>query len=324
MNKPLVTVIIPAYNSEKYIGRCIESVLNQTMKNFELLVIDDGSKDDTGKIVCEYKDRDKRIRYYRQDNMGIARTRNKAIKLAKGDFIAFMDNDDYIDKDYLDVLLPRKGEDIVISGFKRPDKNGKIVKKMRLSNEMWSKFMNPTPWAKIYRRSFIIDNKLFFLDNNIGEDIYFNLIAMLQARKVKILSYVGYNWYYNTESVSSTMHRNFHDVDVLRLLESCYDEIARRGLLEKNRDLVEFFFFRFVVWFLLYSCKGQKKADINDIYERLFNWFLERFPNFLKNKYLKHGALPGEERMTRMAYKCFLEFYKRGLGSLFIWIYAKL
>ena len=323
MRNPKVTVIIPAYNAEAYIGRCLDSVLKQSFDDFEILVVDDGSKDGTGDVVKEYAKNDKRVRYIKQKNIGVAKTRNKAVKLAKGEFIAFMDNDDYIDEDYLEKLLPREGEDVVISGFKRPDENGKIVIQMQLKDVEWSKFMSPTPWAKIYRKSFIIDNKLEFLDNNIGEDIYFNLVAMLTAKKVKILDYMGYNWFMNTESVSNTKHKDFEKVDIFKLLNSCYDELERRGLLEENYQLVEFFFCRFIMWFLLYACKGQKGAKINKIYDDLFEWLAQRFPEYKRNKMLR-GKLPGEVTSTRAACKTFMCFHKVGMGKMLMRMWAKI
>lgn len=324
MRTPIVSVIIPAYNAEGYISRCLDSVLGQTMQNFEIIVIDDGSKDRTGDVVKKYVKKDERIKYFKQKNMGVARTRNKAVELAEGEFIAFIDNDDYIDEDYLEMLLPRKGEDVVISGFKRPDEKGKIVKQMRLLDTEWSKFMNPTPWAKVYRKSFILDNKLEFLDNNIGEDIYFNLIGMLLVGKVKIIDYMGYNWFYNQKSISSTTHKDFRKIDIFKLLDSCLEELKKRGLLEKNYEIIEFFFFRFIVWFLLYATKGHRKIEINEIYDRLFSWLRKRFPDFANNRLLKKGQLEGEERQTRIAYEVFLKFYKLGLGKCLIRTYAEL
>ena len=319
---PRVSVIIPAYNSEKYIGRCLDSVLGPSFTDFELIVINDGSQDGTDEIVKDYVRKDKRIRYLKQKNMGVAKTRNKGVKIAKGEFIAFIDNDDYIDKDYLEKLLPRRGEDIVISGYKRPDETGKIVMQMKLIDTEWSKFMCPTPWAKIYRRDFIIKNKLEFLDNNIGEDVYLNLIAMVATNKIRILDYVGYNWFYNTKSISNTKHKKYGEVDIFRLLNVCYDEIKRRGLLEENYQLMEFFFYRFIVWFLLYAAKGAKKVEIDKVYNELFDWLEERFPDYRKNKLLK-GKLPGEIKATRLAYKTFLKFQRVGLGKVLIWTYAK-
>lgn len=323
MIKPKVSVIIPAYNCEKYIGRCLESVLKQSFGDFEILVVNDGSCDETGAVVEKYAKKDKRIRCIEQKNMGVAKTRNKAVELARGEFIAFIDNDDYIDEDYLEKLLPREGEDVVVSGYRRPDSEKKIKTEVALGDEYWSRFVVVAPWAKIYQKDFIIKNKLEFLDNNIGEDVYFNLIAMLVAEKVKILKYVGYNWFYNEKSVSNTKQRKFRDINVFGFLDSCYDELKRRKLIEDNYEILELYFYRYIVWFLLYAAKGAKKAEINKVYDELFDWLEKRFPDYRKNKLLK-GELPGEVKATRIAYKTFLKFQRVGLGKVLVWAYAKI
>ena len=324
MKRPVVTVIIPAYNAEKYIGRCLDSVLKQSFKDFEILVIDDGSTDKTGDIVKRYAENDRRINYVRQKNEGVARTRNKAMKLAKGDYVAFIDNDDYIDDDYIEALLPREGEDVVMSGYKRPDENGKIIKEVCLKNVEWSKFVVPTPWAKICKKDYLLNNKIEFLDNNIGEDVYFDLLTVLSTDKIRIVDYVGYNWFFNNKSVSNTKQKNFNNLDVFKLLNSSYDELKRRGLLENNYEVMELFFFRYIVWFLLFSSKGRSKAEIEKKYDELFLWLGERFPDYEKNKLLKPGALPGEVKSTRLAYEIFVKFHKMKLGKLLAVVYAKI
>lgn len=319
---PLVTVIVPAYNSEKYIGRCLESILEQSFDDFELLVIDDGSTDGTGKIVKEYAKYDERVIYKKQKNMGVAKTRNKAVKMARGEFVAFIDNDDFINKNYLETLLPRRGEDIVISGYRRPDENGKVRVEVKLEDASWSRFLVVAPWAKIYRKEFIIENKLEFLDNNIGEDVYFNLVAMLLTKKIRISDYVGYNWFYNEGSVSNTSQRSYEEIKVFKLLDGTYEQLEKRKLLKKNYDILELYFYRYVVWFLMFAAKGAKMNEITSIYDSLFKWLKDKFPDYEKNKLLK-GRLPGEIISTRFTYKTFLMFQKVRLGKVLVWLYAK-
>ena len=103
MNK--VSIIIPVYNSEKYISKCLDSVLNQTYKNIEILVINDGSKDNSIDILREYEKKDDRIVVIDKENEGVAKTRNQGIKKATGDYIMFIDNDDFIDEDYVETYL---------------------------------------------------------------------------------------------------------------------------------------------------------------------------------------------------------------------------
>ena len=106
--KPEVTIVIPVYNSEKYIGRCIESILNQTFQDFELLIINDGSKDNSKEIIKEYKSKyPDKITFINQENKGVSTTRNEAIKIANGKYIMFIDNDDYIDNDYIEIYVSK-------------------------------------------------------------------------------------------------------------------------------------------------------------------------------------------------------------------------
>ena len=95
------SILIPAYNASKYIRRCLNSLINQTFQDFEIIVIDDGSKDDTLPILKEFQNKDKRVNVFHQENHGVAYTRNRLLDYAKGEWIAFVDADDYVNKEYL-------------------------------------------------------------------------------------------------------------------------------------------------------------------------------------------------------------------------------
>lgn len=101
---PLISIILPVYNASQFLSRCINSVLNQTLTNFELIIIDDGSNDDSDKICKSYAEQDSRIRFISQENQGVSVARNKALSLAIGDFIGFIDSDDWIDKTMFQTL----------------------------------------------------------------------------------------------------------------------------------------------------------------------------------------------------------------------------
>ena len=143
--KPKVSVIIPVYNSEKYIEKCINSVLEQDYQEFELILINDGSKDGSLKILERYKEKYKeKIVLVNQENCGVSKTRNNAIQIANGEYIMFMDNDDFIDKDYIKTYIEeieKEDLDVVIGGYRRPNEKGKVIKKLQLPQEEWGKFM---------------------------------------------------------------------------------------------------------------------------------------------------------------------------------------
>lgn len=199
---PKVSVIIPVYNSEKFIGKCIDSVLSQTFQDFELILINDGSKDNSQKILEEYKQKEpKKITLIQQKNKGVAKTRNESIQMAKGKYVMLIDNDDFIDKDYIETFvkeIEKHDDDVVMGGYRRPNEQGKIIKKLQLPNEPWGKFMIFAPWARIYKKEYLIKNDIKFLPINIGEDVFFNIQAMLMSKKIKIINYIGYNWFFNT------------------------------------------------------------------------------------------------------------------------------
>lgn len=325
---PKVTVIIPVYNSEKYIGRCLDSVLNQTYKDFEILIVNDGSKDNSQKIIDSYKEK-----YFdiivsiEQKNKGVAITRNESIKKANGKYIMFIDNDDYLDSDYIETFVKNietDDYDIVLGGYRRPTETGKIIKKLQLQNEEWSKFMITAPWAKIYKKQYLIENNITFLNTNIGEDVYFNLKAMLISNKIKIIDYIGYNWFYNTKSVSNTIQKNITQLQVYELLNSIYDELNNGNLLENNKEIIEAYFIRYVVWLLSFSTKNLKYNVISKEYDKVFEWLKERFPNYKKNKLISYSKPKGELFSISFFTRTFMIANDLHLGKLFSYLYSKM
>ena len=103
-NTDLISVIIPVYNVEQYLNRCVDSVINQTYKNLEIILIDDGSTDNSGKICDEYSQKDKRVKVIHQKNMGVSNSRNKGINIAKGKYITFVDSDDVLNCQYIEFI----------------------------------------------------------------------------------------------------------------------------------------------------------------------------------------------------------------------------
>lgn len=323
-----VSVIIPVYNSEKYIEKCLDSVLNQTYKNFEIIVINDGSKDNSKEILEKYaKNYPNIIRHIEQENKGVAKTRNYGIQIAEGKYIAFIDNDDYIDNNYLETFVnaAKKGDyDAVIGGYRRPNEDGKIIKELHLQNEEWSKFMIFAPWAKIYKKEYLLKNDITFLSNNIGEDVYFNVQALLISDKIKIIDYVGYNWFFNTKSVSNTTQKDLNKINVFYLLDNCYKVLKEKGVLENKHQLIEMYFIRYIVWYLLFTTKRAKYNVISEQYDKLFNWLKERFPNYKKNPLIGLNKPKGEIFSVRILVSVFMIMHKLKLGKLLVAIYSKI
>ena len=303
-----ISVIIPMYNPGKEIVRCFKSLENQTFTDYELILIDDGSKDSAYKAVEKYIDTStlkSKTRLLRQENAGVAATRNRGIDMAEGDYLAFIDQDDFVAKDYLENLYKAATEvngadkedfpiDIVVSGYERVRSDGRIILKRDIKDAPWTKYTMITPWAHLYRREFIVDNNIRFLDTKIGEDVYFNLPAYTYTDKIVILKDRGYKWFYNEKSVSNVSHKTLDSkLDVLFLLDSVYDKLAQVDA--NDSEEMQYYYMRFVCWFMLYATRGSKKENIIDAYEKVFGWLRSKYPNYRKSRYRGFRMPDGEE-----------------------------
>lgn len=259
-NNKLVSLIIPVYNNKFFLNKCIESVLNQTYKNIEVILINDGSSDGSGHICDVYAEKDKRIKVIHQENQGVSVARNKGLDKASGTFIQFVDSDDYIEDKMTEILVTEMNEniDVTMCGYKsiHRDKDGKIrstnsnvYKESHISKESFSKkfgiyfkdmFINFI-WNKLYRVDIIKNNNVYF-DSDIGwgEDLIFNLDYLEHCNNISIIKDSLYSYVeYNDASITTTFNENkYKDREIM------YEKI--RIFLNKNnayngenKDIVE-------------------------------------------------------------------------------------
>lgn len=322
-----VSIIIPVYNSEKYIKKCIDSILNNTYKDIEIIAIDDGSKDNSLNILKEISEINSNVFVYSQKNMGVAKTRNKGIKLATGKYIMFIDNDDFIDKDYIETFVKiaeENNSDIVFGGFRRPNNDGKIMESVKLIDSEWSKYKIMALWAKIFNRQFILNNHIEILPNNIGEDVYFMVKAINLTNKIYITDYIGYNWFYNDDSVSNTLHKYMgENIKFEYLLNKTYEEL-KKNKVDLFNEYLEYFFIKQICWYFFYSCKGVSKNILYSEYDKYFKWLKEHFPNYKKNKYIKLFSSLSESFNVKIAVLLAIKLDSIHLGKLFFNIYKKI
>ena len=180
------------------------------------------------------------------------------------------------------------------------------------------------PWAKIYKKEFLVKNNITFLKNNIGEDVYFNLKAMLSTNKIKILDYIGYNWFFNTNSVSNTIQKNITQLQAYELLDNCYDMLKRENLLEKNYEIIKTYFTRYIIWLISFSTKKMQYKTICEEYDKIFKWLREKFPDYEKNKMISYTKPKGELFSIRLLTKTLLLAHKVHLGKTLIYIYSRI
>lgn len=233
----MVSIIIPCYNAEKTIKRCLESVISQTYKNIEIVIINDGSIDKTDSIIKKYIN-DNRIKYYNRSNHGIGKTRNFGIKEATGEYITFLDSDDYLPNDAIDNLykLAQKNKlDLVVSDYYVDNKNIKSekIKSFPITNVKKNPNLifdiNLAPWNKLYKKELIENIK--FEENLKYEDAPFVIESIIKAKRIGKLDKETY--YYVVNPNSETTIRDERIFDIFKIL----DIIGR--LVENKKELTE-------------------------------------------------------------------------------------
>ena len=192
---PTISVIVPVYNAEKYLPRCIESVLAQTFVDWEMLLIDDGSTDASGSICDEYAAKDERIRVFHKENGGVSSARNLGLDNAQGEWITFVDSDDYIEENYLKSFEGNLDADLVVGNMIEKGPQGNLLRnipsgyhhplKKALEGNL-TKLAFQSPWGKMFRGSLI--KKLRFDESMVtGEDHYFMLRYVYIAKSLRVL-----------------------------------------------------------------------------------------------------------------------------------------
>ena len=308
-----ISVIIPVYNAEKYISKCLDSVINQTFSDFEIICINDKSEDKSLNILKEYSRKDKRIIILENEkNLGAALTRNKGIDAAAGVFIYFIDADDYIDEKYLECMLEKIEQencDIVlnmsiqsesnntISQFHHPsmpeiNKNGEFLDKITTIHDAPC-FI----WARLYRKDFLNKHNLRFLDINATDDVVFNAIVNMYSDKTFVFYGEKYHYTVNATSVTGEVKSaDNRDLQHIRAHSMIYDYLKEHDKLDDRLKLFRVYPFMKVDTeekFNLYKKFFEKiEADYHkneDIYNEMEKYFADSLLNTANyEEYLKN------------------------------------
>ena len=219
----LISVIIPAYNIEKWIGRCLDSVINQSYLNLQIIVVNDGSSDSTGMILDTYASKDSRIKVIHQENQGVSAARNAGMSEAKGSYICFVDGDDWVDADYIKAMYTAfKGSNIqmTVCGFVEEDEEGQLTQlRNNQDQHKWSKEIleqiffaeeiGRSLWNKMFLREIIESKQLrFSSEHQVGEDMLFLVKYLLCIDTVKCIDHIGYHYLWR---VGSAMNKRQWD-----------------------------------------------------------------------------------------------------------------
>ncbi len=286
-----ISIIIPAYNAEPYIDKCLNTILNQAFKgNFEIIIINDGSKDDTLKILNKYAKKYKKIKIIDQKNAGQAVARNNALKAALGKYIMFVDVDDYIDETMLDKMYSvaiKENADIVYCDYYEHYKDGdRIVHNYITEDEIKNAILaNYAPWGKLYNLDFFKKSKLEFMKGKLFEDIA--IVPVLAALSKKSIRVPEALYYYNCSNVSSIRKKSYNKKleDVFDSIDITYKNFKDKKLLEKYYTEIEYIYLdSFLKGGVFRFCDFKEGIENASILRKKIK---KLFPKIINNAYYK-------------------------------------
>ena len=309
----LVSVIIPMYNGEKYIERCLTSLTEQNYKRIEILIVDDGSLDGSGSLVKEYQKKDSRISYFYQENQGPGTARNFAIKQARGKYLLFVDADDYVESDYIENLVQTaetSQSDLTIAGYTlaydNHEKDKQIIPQfyIRGSKEEWA-YRISASCSRLYRRDFWISNSLEFNQerNARAEDVPIALYANVMAKNISITKNPGYCYYQHPESAMNNKNKKVLFGFPYKAFEKMY-KLVKSSTLENSEDFFHLGVLKFLAQFDLVI---YKKADREEK-ERFYQFFMELLSDFESI----------EQSWKRLRFKCAIPIVHKAAIEIFI------
>ena len=244
---PKVSVIIPVYNVEQYLRECLDSVVNQTLKEIEIICVDDGSTDKSLEILKEYAQKDNRITIITQQNLHAGVARNAGLSVAKGEYLHFCDSDDWVEKDIYTECLKKEADIILFDAFKTDAfLNNKLSwKKEYLNKEKTKDDINRfefekcsgSPWGKLFKRDFVNNYGLRFQNLKCCNDIYFVKMSLALAKTIEIVDVPLYNWRFNAKGNTSSS-RGLYSECVVFFAKQLYASLVKYGLFDKYKDLL--------------------------------------------------------------------------------------
>lgn len=210
----MISVIVPVYNAEKFVEKCIESVQAQTYMDWQMILVDDGSKDNSLEVCQGYAKKDNRISVIHQENAGAGAARNTGLAKATGDYVVFIDSDDYVDKDYF-ALLAKHNEDVVFIDVQAVDENGKVVRDEFLSvyknlskdDFMRSQMTGKINWGgvrKVVKREILERNNIKYTDHKVGEEALFTYSSVFYSKSIAFIEKPVYFYIQRDDSLSRT------------------------------------------------------------------------------------------------------------------------
>ena len=328
MGNPSISVIIPAYNEEKYLSVMLDCVLRQTLNDFEVIIVNDGSRDRTQNVIDEYIEKyPDLIKCINQQNQGLSASRNNALEIAKGEYIAFLDADDIIKDNYLELLYneaKRQDADIAKCSYTDFDnESGKILSTILLSGREidlepgYRYVFQYCAWAGLYRKSFIEKYKLAYSVGEQMEDSPFSLTAHPLANRVAVVNDILYSHRMHSGSIMANVSDGKKDPKIpYKGYEKAINDV-RHYLKDADRiQIADYCFVRVLSDYATQRYKTQCPEIRHQLCKYIKRIMDEYFPNIMNNPYIfgkKAANIKKLPLFEREAVKIFVLSYKLNL-----------
>lgn len=313
--KPKVSIVVPFYNVEDYIEKCLDTLKKQILKEIEIILVDDGSKDGSSKIAKKFAKEDKRFIYFKKKNGGLSDARNYGMKYARGEYLAFLDSDDYVDLDMYEkmyLLAKEKDADVVETDFiwEYPNKSiidiSKVTSMSRIIVDI-----RVVAWNKLYRRSLIEELGVTFSKGLRYEDVDWCYKIIPYVEKVYSVHDTYVHYIQRPNSIANTQNARVREI--YQILENAIKYYEEKKIIGRYKNQLEYSVMRIVFGSsFLRAIQIPDKKLRREILDEGYNFVESYFPNWKKNMYLQK-----EKGLKNFYYKTINRFTYRIYEILF-------
>lgn len=289
-----VSIIVPVYNVEEYIDRCLKSLVNQTLKDIEIIVVNDGSPDNSEEIILKYEKKYNNIKYLKKKNGGLSDARNYGLKYAKGEYIAFVDSDDYVSKDIYEKMYEKAKEgnfDLVVCNlnYVYDDRIVKCSSNINKDTTNIKKSMlniYPAAWNKLYKKS-LFDNNVRFKKGVWYEDVEFIYRLLPYIKTIGTISDYSYQYIQRDNSIIKTIDsRLYNYIDNWNGIIEFY---KKNDFYDEYKKELEYCYVRYLYATFIKQACNYSKEEYDKAVNTAINNVKKYFPKYRKNKYFYHS-----------------------------------
>ena len=291
---PKVSIIVPVYNVEKYIEKCLNSLVKQTMEDIEIIIVNDGSKDNSINVINKFIKRyPEKIQYLEKENGGLSDARNYGLPYAKGEYIAFLDSDDYVEEDMYEKmykLAKKENSDMVECDFiwEYPNKQKEDIGQIYTNKKQMLEKVRVVAWNKLIKTNIVIENKITFPKGYRYEDVEFTYKLVPYLNKVSFLKKPCVHYVQRENSISNL--QNERTKEIFNVLDHVLDFYKKNNIYDEYKEELEYIYTRYLLCSsLLRMVKIKNKKIKNKLLEETWEKLNYNFPNWKRNRILNQN-----------------------------------